>query len=254
MFIYLYFNQKIEYTQNKKFIIIKSMTENTENKLSDTETKKEAVSKLIEQSSLTNDFYLMLVLSSIFVAMGLLLNNVVVVIGGMLVTPFLSPILRLSLAVVISDKDIIKMSIISILKASGVVLATSLVATFLVPKASVDWELIDRIFESANLFYVYIAIAAGVAAAYAWARPNLSNTLPGIAISVTLLPPIALIGIGFAFLNSSLVSAGARSFLINFLGLLLSTTFVFSILGFYRVRDHVKKEVKKEEENHIHQK
>lgn len=215
---------------------------------SDTETKKEAVSKLIEQSSLTNDFYLMLILSTIFVAMGLLLNNVVVVIGGMLITPFLSPLLRLSLSVVASDKKIIKSSVVSIMKATGVVLAASLGSSFLVPKANVDWELIDKIFESTNLFYVYVAIAAGVAAAYAWARPNLSNMLPGIAISVTLLPPIAVVGIGFAFFDASLVFAGARSVLVNILGLLLSTTFVFSILGFYRVREHMKKEVKKEEE------
>ena len=209
--------------------------------------KKEAVSRLIEQSSLTRDFYLMLFLSAIFVSMGLLLNNVVIVIGGMLVTPFLSPLLRLSLAVVISDKLIIKISVINILKATGVVLLASLLSSFLVPGKNVDWDLINRIFESANLFYVYIAVAAGVAAAYAWARPNLTNALPGIAISVTLLPPIAVVGIGFAFLNFSLLLAGARSVLINTLGLLLSTTFVFSILGFYRIKDHVKKEVLAEE-------
>ncbi len=208
--------------------------------------KKEAVSKLIEQSSLTGDFYLMLVLSSVFVSMGLLLNNIVVVIGGMLVTPFLSPLLRLALAVVISDKNIIRLSAINMLKATGVVLLTSLVSSFLVPAKNVDWGLINKIFESANLFYVYVAIAAGVAAAYAWARPNLSNTLPGIAISVTLLPPIAVVGIGFAFFDASLVFAGARSVLINIIGLLLSTTFVFSILGFYQVRRYVQKEVKEE--------
>jgi len=213
----------------------------------DLAVKKEAVSRLIEQSSLTRDFYLMLFLSAIFVSMGLLLNNVVIVIGGMLVTPFLSPLLRLSLAVVISDKLIIKISVINILKATGVVLLASLLSSFLVPGKNVDWDLINRIFESANLFYVYIAVAAGVAAAYAWARPNLTNALPGIAISVTLLPPIAVVGIGFAFLNFSLLLAGARSVLINTLGLLLSTTFVFSILGFYRIKDHVKKEVLAEE-------
>ena len=214
---------------------------------SDIDIKKEAVSKLIEHSSLTKDFYLMLILSSIFVSMGLLINNIVIVIGGMLISPFLSPLLRLSLAVVISDKNIIKTSIENTLRAAGVVLATSLVSSFLVPKKNVDWELINRIFESANLFYVYIAIAAGVAAAYAWARPNLSDSFPGIAISVTLIPPLALIGIGFAFIDVSLIFAGVRSSLINILGILLSTTFVFSLLGFYRTRNHFQKEVKEEE-------
>jgi len=207
--------------------------------------QKAVVSNLIESSSLTEDFYLMLVLSSIIVSLGLVLNNIVIVIGGMLVTPFLTPILRLALAIVVSDKKVIKGSLVIILKAIGVIFFSAIATAFLVPKTSVDLALLQRISET-NIYYIYVSFAAGVAAAYAWARPKLSSILPGVAISVTLLPPLVGIGVNLIF-ERGLVLGSLRSALANVLGILLASTFIFAMLGFHKVRGHVKKEVAEEE-------
>lgn len=214
----------------------------------DVSVQKDAVSKLIESSSLTKDFYLMLVLSTILVSMGLILDNVVIVIGGMLVSPFLSPLLRLSLSIVVSDSQIVRGSVLSTLKSIAVILPTAFIVALLVPQEGREMVLLSKIFESTNLFYLYVSLVAGVAAAYAWAHPKMSSVLPGVAISVTLLPPLVTMGIGLSFFEGAMFMAGLRSTLVNLLGLLLSSTFVFSLMGFYRVRGHMKKEILEEEE------
>ncbi|MBU1091543.1 TIGR00341 family protein [Patescibacteria group bacterium] len=221
-------------------------TNKKEDDVKDIGTQKEVVSKLIESSALTKDFYLMMILSSIIVCLGLLLNNMVIVIGGMLVTPFLSPLLMLSLACVLSDFKIIKRSLFVILKSAGVIVATSFVATLLVPRADVDSSLIYRLVDI-NLSYFYVSLAAGFAAGYVWARPKLSSVLPGVAISVALLPPLVSFAISLTFFDMSLVVGTIRSFAMNMMGIILSATFVFALLGFYRVKGHVQKEIKQED-------
>lgn len=218
--------------------------------IKDVSVQKEVVSKLVESSSLNKDFYLLMILSSAIVCFGILLNNLVIIIGGMLVTPFLSPLLMLSLAFVISDFNIIKRSLFIILKSIAVILATSLAATILAPTAGVDLSFISRIIEI-NLSYFYVSLVSGAAAGYVWARPNLSSVLPGVAISVALLPPLVSFAISLAFFDVSLVVGTVRSFAMNTLGIILSATFVFALLGFYRTKGHVQKEIKQEEEKQI---
>lgn len=209
--------------------------------------QKDAVSKLIESSCLNEDFYLMLVLSSIIVSLGLLLNNIIIVIGGMVVTPFLSPILRLALAVVVSEKEVIRGSLFIILKAVGVIVLASIFTSFLVPKHAVDLSLFARIADTDNIYYFYVSLTAGLAAAFAWAKPNLSEILPGVAIGVAILPPLVGIGISLVLWDGALMAGSIRSSIANVLGTLLSATFVFGLLGFYRVRKHLRKEVKEVE-------
>ncbi len=218
--------------------------------IKDISAQKEAVSKLVESSSLNLDFYLMMVLSSLVVCLGLLLGNIVIVIGGMLITPFLSPLLMLAFAFVTSDLGIIKRSLAIIFKSIVVILGTSFIATLLVPRADVDLTLVNNI-ASINLSYFYVSLVAGFAAVYAWARPNIASILPGVAITVALLPPLVSVAVALSFFDIPLMVRFIQSSVANILGVLLSATFVFAILGFYRVRNYAKKEIKeiKEIEN-----
>ncbi|MCF7835579.1 MAG: DUF389 domain-containing protein [Candidatus Marinimicrobia bacterium] len=217
-----------------------------ENDVKDLSTQKAVVTKLIESSALTKDFYLMMILSSIIVCLGVLLSNIVIVIGGMLVTPFLSPLLMLSLAFVLSDFKIIKRSLFVILKSVGIIIATSFVATLLVPRINVDLSLINNLL-GINLAYFYVSLASGFAAGYVWARPKLSSVLPGVAISVALLPPLVSFSVSLMFFDVELIVGTIRSFAMNIMGIILSATFVFALLGFYRVKGHVQKEIKQED-------
>lgn len=203
------------------------------------------IHELFESSKLNWDFYLMLILSSVIVTLGLLMNNTAVVIGGMLVAPLLSPLLVFSLGIVVSDGSVIWRAAKVVLSSLGLVVVISFVLSLITPSKIIDTEIISRSY--INITFFYIALASGVAAAFAWIRPNLSITLPGIAISVALLPPIATIGIGISVWGQSLTFGALQLFIGNLLGIVIAAALVFSVLGFSRVKNIAKDKVRQEE-------
>lgn len=207
------------------------------------------VDSLFTKSKLDWDFYLMLILSAVIVSLGLLLNNVAIVIGGMLVTPLLSPLLVVALGIVVANPKVIWRSSKVLLKSIGVVLLISIVITLLTPNAQIQSELISRSF--VNISFFYVALAAGVAAAFAWVKPNLSEVLPGVAISVAILPPLVTIGIGVALWSKTLTLGGLQLFIGNLLGIVIAAALVFAIMGFYRVKKQAGQKVKEEEKEEI---
>lgn len=209
------------------------------------EEKKARTKELIESSRLDYDFYLMLVLSTIIVSLGLLLNNIPIIIGGMLITPLLSPLLTTALGIVVADKNVLWWSIKIILKSVGVILLVSLIMTIITPDKALTEEISSRTF--INLSFFYVAIASGIAAAFAWAEKQLSAILPGVAIAVAILPPFATIAIGIGIWDFNIVIGALQSSIANMIGIVISAVVVFALLGFYRVRTVAKQKVAREE-------
>lgn len=208
--------------------------------------RREAAEKLIEQSSPQRSFFLMIGLSVILATLGLLTGQIVIVIGAMLVAPLLSPILSVGLGVVLADFKLIRRSLWVILKSFIVAMVLSLlVSIFLFIPLKENNQLLE--FISPHIVYFYISIVAGVAAAFAMARPNLSETLPGIAVAVTLIPPLSSIGIGIAKFQGRVVIESVGIFFINLIGLVLASVFIFSLMGFSREKGAVTNAIKKEE-------
>lgn len=214
-------------------------------KLKETQ-KDEAVKKLIETSFPGSYFYIMLIASSIIATIGLLLNSPAIIIGSMLVAPFLSPILSLGLGITMSDVTVIKRSAAIIFKATIVAIATSTVVSLFVGIPEIyTAEIFSRV--SASLPYLYVAIAAGVAASFSIVREEFYEYIIGIAISVALLPPIATTGIGLAGLDLYVVIGSFQLFIVNLIGIIFSSVIVFSLMGFYVERKKADMEIKKEE-------
>ncbi|MFH1457341.1 MAG: TIGR00341 family protein, partial [Patescibacteria group bacterium] len=202
------------------------------------------IKELIESSRLTYDFYLMLILSTVVVTLGLLVENTAVIIGGMLITPLLTPILNLSLGIVIADKTVIGHSIRIILQSLGIVLSVSLIIAFLFPIDNINGEIYSRLVS--NIPYFLIAFSAGLAATFAWSKKNLSAMLPGVAIAVSLLPPLSVVGIGLGTFSMSLIRGSLVSFLLNLFGIILGSVIIFSLLNFQKTKDETVKKVKQE--------
>jgi len=208
--------------------------------------KKERTKELIESSIFDYGFYLMIILSTVIITLGLLLDNIPIIIGGMLITPLLSPLLTLALGIVVSDKKVIWWSSKIVAKSILVIFTVAVIITLITPDKIITEEISARSF--INLSYFYVAIAAGAAAAFAWARKELSEMLPGVAIAVALLPPLATIAIGFGLWNFNIVIGALQTSVANLLGIVISSVIVFSLLGFYKVRKVAKKEVTSAEE------
>jgi len=158
--------------------------------------KREAVEKLIEESSLTKEFYFLLFSSTTIITLGLALDNSSIIIGGMLITPLFSPLLKFGLGIILSNKNIITKNFVSFLKLFGLVAITSFVLSFIINVKEPTIEILLR--TSSRYEYFLVALISGFIGTYFWIKPNLQNLISGIIIAVALVPPISCLGIGLS--------------------------------------------------------
>jgi uncharacterized hydrophobic protein (TIGR00271 family) len=212
-------------------------------------TKKEmqdTVDHLIETSAASYEFYMLFILAIIVTTLGVLINNAAIVIGGMLISPILSPTFSLGMGVSINDKKLIRRSLSLIGQIMIVAIILSAVIALLFLEKEVNSEIIAR--TTSNLTYAIIAMAAGVAGAYSYAKSSLSASFPGVAIAVAVLPPMVVMGIGIAFLSPQIFIGALLMFLVNFFSIAAVSIVVFSLLGFSDAKRYIRQKVDKEEE------
>lgn len=207
--------------------------------------RKDFCENIIASSAPRYDFYFMVILSTIIVSFGIIKDNIVLVIGGMLVTPLLSPILAISLGLVIRNLRVllrsVKIFIIALLLAILVSYLTSLLIDFNVNSV----ELLSLM--EASWHTLILAIVAGIAASFAWIKPNLNNTLPGIAITVTLIPPLTAIGLAAGVSDFVLMQKVFNVLALNVLGIIIGSLIIFMLMSFYKAKRKLIAEIKEEE-------
>jgi uncharacterized membrane protein len=97
------------------------------------------------------------------------------------------------------------------------------------------------------MMYAVVAAIAGFAAAFAMTKPHLNDTLPGVAIAVALVPPLAEAGVALSSLNWPVFSNALLLLLVNFIGIVFSAMIVFALLRF-SVKKNITQEAFKEQE------
>jgi len=206
--------------------------------------QKEAVESLISQGTLQSGYYLMLFLATMIVTPGLLIDNVAVIIGGMILAPLIVPILSLSLSLVsgnargmLRSLKILVISIILVIVTAAILTAV-LSKTYTEPSSVMQDQISPGI-------YIFIAFCSGVAGAFAFVKKNLAQAIAGVAVTVSLLPPICAIGIGFALANNAMVKNSSVLLLANFIGMCMAAFLVFWILGFLDAGKDEEKALKK---------
>ena len=209
--------------------------------------KVEAVNRLISGSTPNQDFFLMTILSILTATFGLLLNNSAIIIGSMLIAPILNPVLSLSLGLIMSDIKLISRSFWTIAKSIAFSVTSSSLTLMLFSSQfpNLTEEILSRAHPS--LAYLMVALIAGFAASFALVKPHLSETLPGIAISVAIIPPLAVTGIGVAKFNWHLISGSFLLFLVNTMGIIFASMITFSLMNFYAQRREADITIKKED-------
>jgi len=222
--------------------------------------KADAIDSLIKDSAPKPSFFFLVVMSVLMASFGLLLDNSSVIIGSMLLAPILSPILSMALGITLGDNKLISQSGLTILKSLAYSIGLSAITTWLLwsvvggneLRTLLNSEILSRI--EPNIVYLFIAIVAGLATAYARVKPELNDTLPGTAIAVALVPPIATIGIGVAFWDINIISGALSLFILNAIGIILAAMVMFSLMNIYSKKKVVLKslqELEKEKENLI---
>ncbi|PIT92903.1 MAG: TIGR00341 family protein [Candidatus Harrisonbacteria bacterium CG10_big_fil_rev_8_21_14_0_10_38_8] len=210
-----------------------------------TEDKKATLEKLIDYSTPTQSFFFFIILSIVMAAFGLLNDNTAVVIGSMLIAPVLYPILSLGMGIAMSDGKLMSRSTKTLGKSILIAFITSLVVSFLFAKGPIATEIVAR--TTPNLIDVAIAVVAGLAASIALVKPRLNESIPGIAISVSLVPPLTMIGIGLADFNWSIFQNATLLFLVNLVGIIFTSVVVFSLMNFYGKKTFTDKTIKEDD-------
>lgn len=214
------------------------------------EERDELCTTIINSSSLRSGFYLLLILSTFIVSVGLIKNNLILIIGGMLVAPLLSPILSISLSLAIVNLKTFFRSILVFLISALASLLTALFIGLIAELNLTDIELLSLManFDAATLL---IPLAAGAAASFTWVKKDLSGALPGVAITVTLMPPLAVMGLALAQKAFLVFQDALLIYLLNVAGIILGSLIIFLFMGFYQSSKTVIKQVELESENKL---
>ena len=176
------------------------------------------------------DFFTMTALSAAIASFGLLLNSPAVIIGAMLIAPLMSAIIGMGLAMVQGNMRFLGMSIGAALRGGLAAVVVGLLVGFLNFSQEVTSEMLAR--AGPSLLDLAIAALSGAAAAYALCRKDVSASLPGVAISVALVPPLASTGLFLAIADWANAYGAFLLFLTNLAAIAFSSGFIFTMVGF----------------------
>lgn len=141
-------------------------------------------------------FWALLVLSSIISGAGVITDSVATVIGAMIVAPLMTPILGTAYAAVLANRPQIVAGAMTVLSGAAGVVAIGYVLGTLDPApvvADTNSQVAGRI--SPGLINLVAALATGSVGAFALVRSDVSDTLPGVAIAISLVPPLSVVGL-----------------------------------------------------------
>lgn len=210
--------------------------------------KAAVVRKLMESSTPDFDFFYLTGLAMLMATLGLLIDSVAIVIGSMLIAPLLYPILGIALGLVMSNYGVFNRSMFTLAKSLGMGLLLSVLATLFLADGDVtsSFEIMNR--TEVGLLHFLIALIAGAAVSFTLGQAEWSESVPGIAISVALIPPMAVVGIGVATLNLGVATGAFLMLLVNILGIVFAAMVTFSLMNLYEKQHIAESTIKKEED------
>jgi uncharacterized hydrophobic protein (TIGR00271 family) len=212
---------------------------NYKEKKGDLIEKYEAYETVVAISTDTTEYYVLLFLSCLIATVGLYQNSAAVIIGAMIVAPLMGPVFGLSGGILWgSGKSLIE-SVTTLIKGTLVVVLVAGVLSFFIPGIVVTPEMLARI--KPSFFDIIIALSCGFIGAYAFVNKRVSSAIPGVAISVALLPPLCTAGIGIGLQRWDMAMGAGLLYAINLVGISMAALIVF-----YLVRLHPQSDDKKE--------
>jgi uncharacterized hydrophobic protein (TIGR00271 family) len=181
----------------------------------------------------TTNYIVLLTLATIIATYGVISGSTATVIGAMIIAPLMTPIMATTLAVILGNSPRMSRSVLvvglSVLYVIGLAIALSLFISPLVIGFGSNPEITSRV--SPNLLALFVALASGAAGAFAVSREDVGDTLPGVAIAISLVPPLAVVGIALSKAQWLAAGGALLLFLTNFLAIVLAGGAVFWLLG-----------------------
>jgi uncharacterized hydrophobic protein (TIGR00271 family) len=175
-------------------------------------------------------FTVMLTLAVVVAVMGLSADSAAVVIGAMLLAPLMTPVLA---AAACLSMSLIRKSLVSLLKvalATAWCVAVAYALSWIIPDGPLSGEVEAR--TRPDIRDLVVALAAGAAGSYATVRRDASAALPGVAVAVALVPPLATIGITLEAAKYDLAIGALLLYVTNLAAIVFAGVMVFIATGF----------------------
>lgn len=189
------------------------------------------IKKEIEESIYFSGSNLWILFAAILLAsLGLNINSTAVIIGAMLISPLMGPIIGIGIGASINDVPIIKRAFSNYVFAVLVSIVASSIYFLFTPLSEAYSELLAR--TTPNIYDVLIALFGGAAGIIAISSKNRGNVLPGVAIATALMPPLCTAGYGIATGKSAFFFGAIYLFIINSVFIALSAYLFARFLKF----------------------
>ncbi|MBA4225344.1 MAG: TIGR00341 family protein [Hyphomonas sp.] len=189
----------------------------------------EVVDHVHEEGGVSGRYLFMTAMSCGIAILGLLLSSPAVIIGAMLISPLMGPIMLMGFSLSILELKALREAILSLAIGTGLALGTSFLIVFLSPLTDVTPEILAR--TRPNFFDLLVAVFSGLAGGYAVIHRK-GETIVGVAIATALMPPLAVVGYGLATAQFQLAGGAFFLYMTNLLAIALSVTVLSRFYGF----------------------
>ncbi len=212
---------------NKIILYLKQRLE----KMASQVNQRSVIKDIYLETHISAGYFLVLTIANLIALSGLITNNVAVIIGAMLISPLMGPILSSGFAFVTGDNMIGKSALRKVGLSVVVTVLIAAIASYFSPMQDVTNEIISR--TRPNLYDLIIAFLAGTVGAIAiCTRKNYITIVPGVAIATAVIPPLSVAGFGLGTFNGYIAGGGFFLFFTNIVAIIFATSIVFFVYGF----------------------
>ena len=194
------------------------------------EEYRELFVALRESARVSSSYQVLMVLSVMLALAGLYANSAPVIIGAMILSPLMSPIVSLAMGLARTESGLIGVSLRTLCVGVAWGLACAILLAWAMPLDIPTAEMKARM--SPTLLDLLVAVISGIAGAYASAKEEIAKSLAGVAIAVALVPPLGVAGIGLGWGDWAMAGGALLLLSTNLVGIALAASTTFLVMGF----------------------
>ncbi|RJR16312.1 MAG: TIGR00341 family protein [Nitrospiraceae bacterium] len=189
------------------------------------------IKDIYSEVAVTAGYFVTLTLANLIALSGLINNSAPVIIGAMLISPLMGPILSFGFAFITGEEVVLQKAVRKITMSVVLTIVVAALASVVSPLQEITSEIASR--TKPNIYDLAIAFLSGTAGAVAiCTKKNYLTIVPGVAIATAVIPPLSVTGFGFGIGSLSIAFGGFLLFFTNFVAIIIATCAVFYFYGF----------------------
>ncbi len=177
-------------------------------------------------------YWLQLALATAIATLGLALGSSAVVLGAMLISPLMTPLVEFGMGLAVGSPVLVVRSFTRVVASVALVLVGATLITVALPFHEVTAPIASRTSPTALDLLVAICCALMASFAVATSRSNATTTAAGTAVAIALVPPLCVVGFGLGTRQLALARGAALLFVASFSAIMLFAVLTFTVLGF----------------------